>query len=88
MYLNATDITVECLHDVDMSDIRLPIVAVYEHPSDYPDLYIARLYDKDKPTNVIMKDSNLEGIQRRKPNHMVRIVRNVMDDPTIVESWI
>lgn len=30
---------------VDLSDFKLPTIAIYEHPKDYPEYYVARVFD-------------------------------------------
>ena len=32
---------------------RLPLICIYNSPSDYPGKYVARLWDVDKPTNMV-----------------------------------
>jgi hypothetical protein len=41
--------------EVDMSRLKIPVVAIYDHPDDYPDICIARVYDLEQPTNVILQ---------------------------------
>jgi hypothetical protein len=47
-------------HEVNKFDIgkamkqtRIPLICIYDHPKDYPDKFIARLWDCDIPTNIM-----------------------------------
>jgi endonuclease V-like protein UPF0215 family len=67
---------------------RIPLICVYRSPSDYPGKYIARLWDVDRPTNVIAIAESLEEIREAKPAEMAILQRYPSDDPVIVETWI
>lgn len=67
---------------------RIPLIRVYRSPSDYPGKYIARLWDVDRPTNVIAIAESLEEIREAKPAEMAILQRHPSDDPVIVETWI
>lgn len=47
------NIFIKSFGEVDMSRMRLPAIALYKHPDDMPDVYVARVFDIDKPTNVV-----------------------------------
>lgn len=53
------DTLVETIQEVDLSQLKFPVISIYEYPVDYPDEYVARIFDLDKPTSVIMKASCL-----------------------------
>ena len=76
----------------DMSNLmkitRLPLICVYNSPSDYPGKYVARLWDVDKPTNMVAVAESLEEIREAKPPEMMIMDRLTGDDPVIVETWI
>lgn len=67
---------------------RFPLICIYKHPIDYPDKYVARLWDINKPTNIIVLADTIEELRGAIPKGMVRINRNEKDDPCIVEVWI
>lgn len=73
---------------VDFSDMKMPIITVFQYPFDYPQKYVARLFDIENPTNVIMLGDNYEQLVSRKPPMMVKLNRSLNDDPKIVEIWI
>jgi len=76
----------------DMSNLmkitRLPLICVYNSPSAYPGKYVARLWDVDKPTNMVAVAESLEEIREAKPPEMMIMDRMPNDDPVIVETWI
>lgn len=67
---------------------RLPLICIYNNPSDYPGKYVARLWDVDKPTNMVAIAESLEEIREAKPPEMMIMDRMPNDDPVIVETWI
>ena len=39
---------------VDMSELKNPVVVIYNSPEDYKGYFVARIWDMDKPTNMLM----------------------------------
>ena len=67
----------------------IPIITVYAHPADYPDKFVARVWDTDRPTNLAAIADTYEALLQAIPvNQMVRMAPDARDDPTIVETWI
>jgi endonuclease V-like protein UPF0215 family len=71
-----------------MQITRLPLICVYNNPSDYPGKYVARVWDVDRPTNLVAIADSLEEIREAKPPEMMIMDRMPNDDPVIVETWI
>lgn len=67
---------------------RFPIIVIYKNPSDYPDKYVARVWNIDSPTALIALAESLEEIRKTIPDEMYNLGRNNEDDPCIVEAWI
>jgi endonuclease V-like protein UPF0215 family len=67
---------------------RFPLICIYKNPADYPGKYVARLWDVDKPTNLVAIAESLEEIRETKPPEMVIMQRQPNDDPVIIETWI
>lgn len=84
------DKVVQSIKEVDLSDIKVPAVAIYKHPSDYPDKYVARIFDADKPTNTIILKDTFAAVQQdiRRNTNMYFCPRGKEDDPCIVGVWI
>lgn len=76
---------------LDLSSVQMPIIVIYNSPKDYPGIYVARVWDMDKPTDTFMlkKDLNKmrEDIKLNLPNK-IRLPRAKNDDNCIVETWI
>lgn len=73
---------------VDYTDMKAPIITIYKYPKDYPDKFVARLFDLNNATNVFMLGNTYGQIRYKIPRHMHRFPRDVRDDPVIVESWL
>lgn len=82
------NIEITSWEQVDFSEIKMPIITIYRHPLDYPQKYVARLFDLTNPTNVCMIGDSFEELASRKPHTMVRFDRSPDDDPKIVEAWL
>ncbi len=74
--------------------VFMPIWTVYEHPTDYPDQFVARrfniLIDKPEPqaTDDIVTAASLQELREMLPIGLTRIPRLHGDEPQIVEVWI
>lgn len=81
----------ESMRQVDFSDLRFPLIAVYKKPKDYPDAYVARVWEaaRNLPTNALIKRETLQEIRRdiREAGFTTRFARQQRDDPVIVENW-
>lgn len=75
-------------YSVIKRDTRFPIICIYSHPSDYPDKFVARLFDIDSPTDVYEIADTLDEIRQTIPPEMVRMERDPNDDPCIVEVFM
>jgi hypothetical protein len=71
---------------------RLPMFVVYDHPSDHPDHYVARLWvtlPEAAPTNVLLKHPDLDVIRDELERlGLAHLARQAADDPKILETWI
>ncbi|MFP7486281.1 hypothetical protein SFC65_19145 [Priestia filamentosa] len=66
----------------------MPIISVFYDTVDIPKKYAARLFDLEKPTNVVVIKDTLEEIRSSIPLQYTRIDRQPNDHPTVVEVWI
>lgn len=70
---------------------QLCLWTIYEKPSDYPDLFVARMFVGDKPTALVLLGKTLdevrEALSRAHPG-MCCMPRDPRDDPKIVETWL
>jgi len=83
---------VDSLNLVDLSDMKFPIVVVYNRPFDFPAKIIARVWEGsiNKPTNVYCEYDNIDDCRKDaySAGFNTKIDRNPADDIHIVESYI
>lgn len=77
----------------DLATIRaealVPLITIYKNPKDFPDQYVARLFDIGRPTGRFFAADTYEEVLKEIPTRgMVRIPRRPNDDPVIVEVWM
>ena len=85
--MNADD---EILQSFDgiLSIYKMPIITIFRRPKDYPDSFVARIFDLENPTKYIIIAEMFADIRSYRPFYMGIFPRNDWDDYTIVESWI
>lgn len=81
---------VNSIQEVDFSGLKVPFVAVYKHPGDFPDKCVARIYELDKPTDTLMVKDTVEEIEAdiRKYTGMIFLPRGKEDVPSLVGVWM
>jgi hypothetical protein len=71
---------------------RLPHWVIYDHPSDHPELYVARLFyslPQPEATKIALGSKRLEPLRMWLSGYgYVRLDRDPEDDATIVEVWL
>lgn len=84
------DIRVESIGQVDLSDLAVPVAAVHVNSIEYPEKVVARIFDIDKPTNVVIVKNSLEEIQKdiQENTTMVFIPRGTEDVESLVGVWM
>lgn len=84
------DKQVESAYQIDFRGLRMPIIAVYHNTTDYPGTYVARVWDVNIPTNVVMINQDLNKLQQdiRKHTAMVWLPRRPQDDTVLIGTWI
>lgn len=55
---------IHSFREVDLSAIAILSIAIYKHPRDIPDKYVARVYACSSPTNVIMLADSVEELRK------------------------
>ena len=71
------------------------IVTIYKHPEDFPKNYVARVHilayggksAYASPVIYIARET-LDAVRSAIPEDMVKMCRNLNDDPVIVESYM
>lgn len=64
------------------------IWTIYKHPSDYPGKYVARQFLYGEPGAIFLVADTLKQIRAKIPPEMLKLPRDINDDPVIVESYI
>ena len=75
---------------IDYSRFDLPMIIVYSHPSDFPDKFVARLFDLQRPTPYIAIADSLSDIRNiiPYPGRFHKMPRSKYDAPSITEVYM
>lgn len=82
---------VRSFQDLNTGGLKQPIICVYSSPQDYPDKFVARIFDGTKPTNVAIIKETIEEIREDIIENFpdkIPFARCKEDCKSIVESWI
>lgn len=80
---------VESVTQIDFSWMKMPIIAVYENPKDFPGQIVARVWEVNRPTDTIIVKSSLEEMQQDiSKTGMAFLPRTKQDDPALIGTWI
>lgn len=81
---------VQSIQEVDFSTLKMPMLAVYKNPDDFPGYYVARVYDMEKPTDTVMVKRSLAEIEMdiRKHTGMAFLPRTKEDVASLVGVWM
>lgn len=60
------------------------LITIYKNPADYPDKFVARIWEIDIPTQYIALADTIEGICAKIPENRIDYGRAENDDPIIV----
>lgn len=86
--LGIEDVILDSLEEVDMSDLNLPLIAVFEHPRDYPEKIVARIFDGERPSNtILLKDKITDMMAELATTSMVWMPPH-KDDPSNLIGWM
>ena len=83
---------VPTLNLVDYSDIKVPLVVIYDSPKDFPGKVVARVWDgeKNRPTNVYCEYENLKRCEDdvMSAGFIFKFPRTPEDDACIVTTYM
>jgi hypothetical protein len=79
-----------------MGDDVLELYAIYDHPRDYPEEFVARRWRVRRGLDMALADTGppnirgktLDEVRRQLPAGLVCLDRFAEDDPVIVETWL
>lgn len=88
--IRAMDKKVESIKKVDLSDLKMPVAAVHVNCLEYPGKAIVRIFDMDKPTDVVIVKDTIEEIQKdiQENTTMVFMQRGAEDVESLVGVWM
>ena len=71
----------------------LSLWSIYDHPDDFPDNYVARMFHSDKDgaraTNKVMVGPSLNQIRNvMQSAGLTCLMRDRNDPPNVVETWL
>ena len=80
---------VKDFYSVDFSDLSMPLITIFFNPKDVPGKYVARVFDLNKPTDMMTIKDTLEDIRETIPPQFAnRIPRTPEDHESVVEVWL
>ena len=63
--------------------------AIYDHPSDYPNTYVARMYHGPQRTDTVLTAASLSFLRKQMLGMGLTCIPRSPDDyPEIVEMWV
>lgn len=77
-----------------MSEAFITMYTIYDHPSDYPNVFVARRWviPRDNtpayPELDVLTADTLDELRQKMPPDFTCIRRDANDDPKIVEVWL
>ena len=84
------DTVVDSFNIVDISDLKGPIVSMFHNTLDYGDKYVARIFDFEKPTNIIILRDSIEEIEadvKKSFGISFFVGRHEDDVKSLIGSW-
>ena len=84
------DKIVTSIQEINLEDIRFPIIAVFEHPEDYPTKSVGIIFELTKPTDTVIVKDTLEELQKDIQTHWIGIFfrRTEFDVPSMKGCWV
>ncbi|KYG90807.1 hypothetical protein A0U40_17925 [[Bacillus] sp. KCTC 13219] len=83
-----TNFEVETFIDMDLSKCEIPLIVVYERPLDFPNEFVGRLFNVDRPTEFFVRGATEGDIISKIPGSFTRLPRSPADEPHIVCAYI
>jgi hypothetical protein len=69
----------------------LKLWTVYDHPTDFPEWFVARLFEardgEAVATGLILRAKTLDAVRDLLPPGLILLLRSPEDDPCVVETW-
>ncbi len=79
----------------EMTESNFDLWVVYDHPSDFPNSFVARRWNNGKPTAHVFVSPRLDKLRTLIGQEISKsgttpfcLPRDTNDDPSIMEVWI
>lgn len=81
-------IQLQTMIEVDYNQFQMPMITVYDSPLDFPNKFVARIFDLENPTPYFMVKDTYKEIRKEIPRHFTNIGRQFGDKQAIKEVWV
>lgn len=73
----------------DINDPRLPMWNLFNSPTDFPGMYVARLFYNDEPQDKVLICEDLAELRKIMINKgLARLERHDSDPAQFIETWL
>lgn len=81
---------IEHINQIDMSNVKIPTFAIYQNPKDYPGRCVARLFDGEQPTNIVIIRKRAHELHQlfRNETRMMFLPKLPGDPENLVGVWM
>jgi hypothetical protein len=86
--MHTKDQLINSFEEIDYSEYTMPIICIYNSPSDHQGMFVARMFDVNVPTPIILMRASLESIRKEIPERFSLVPKSPGEDANIVESYI
>lgn len=88
--ISGSNRVVRSMKEVDFSELKMPMIVVFEKPVDFPDKYIARVFECEQPTNTLIIRDSLQECREdiTAAGFLACLERTDEDALAIVETWM
>lgn len=86
--MQTKDQLISSFNEIDMKEYTMPIICIYNSPSDYKGMFVARLFDVNKPTPIILMRITLDAIRNEIPESFSLVPKQAGEDANIVGTYI
>ena len=89
-HMMTKDKKVEHINQIDMSNLKFPTFAVYQNPKDYPGRCVARLFEGERPTNIVIIRKRAHELHQlfRNETRMMFLPKLPGDPENLVGVWM
>ena len=89
------DKILKSINELDMSDMKLPMITLYDKPLDYPEHFVARVWEcappegmkGPLPTNAVILYPSREAAEKDL-SCFTRLERSMDDDERIIAAYL